>query len=291
MQVRQNLFLLLLGNGAQNPTTKSDQTICLAPMIKKCEAIVLRSIDYRDESKILTLYTKEFGKLSAIAKGCRSMKSKYASALELGSHISIVLYKKSTREVQNISEASLKTPFLNITSSLERLGVMLQILELTRLATEEEEANPKIFHLLLESLRQIDVARKNLRNIFFFFQTHFVALLGFKPSFEECVVSGKNIAAEWDTLRSKDIVLLPERGGVALCKEAERMGLSGKPISAQAFRWIQFLSQTPLSSVENLYLQASLYDEVAQMLDAYLSYHIEHLPPLRSREIFNELLR
>jgi DNA repair protein RecO len=219
------------------------------------------------------------------------VKSKYASAFELGSHISIVLYKKSTREVQNISEASLKTPFLNMTSSLERLGVMLQILELTRLATEEEEANPRIFHLLLESLRQIDGAKKNLRNTFFFFQTHLVSLLGFKPSFDECVISGKNIAAEWDTLQSKSLVLLPERGGVALSKEAERAGLSGKPISVQAFRWIQLLNQTPLSSVENLYLQASLCDEVAQMLDAYLGYHIEHLPPLRSKEIFNVLMR
>ena len=269
----------------------NDQTICLALMIKKCEAIVLRSIDYRDESKILTLYTREFGKLSAIAKGCRSVKSKYASAFELGSHISIVLYKKSTREVQNISEASLKTPFLNITASLERLGVMLQILELTRLATEEEEAHPKIFQLLLESLRQIDTAKKNLRNVFFFFQTHLVSLLGFKPSFNECVISGKNIIAERETPQGKDLVLLPERGGVALRREAECAGLSGKPISVQAFRWIQFLNQTPLNSVEKLYLQASLCDEVAQMLDAYLCYHIENLPPLRSKEIFNALMR
>jgi hypothetical protein len=59
----------------------------------------------------------------------------------------------------------------------------------------------------------------------------------------------------------------------------------------QAFRWIQFLNQTPLNSVEKLYLQASLCDEVAQMLDAYLCYHIENLPPLRSKEIFNALMR
>lgn len=260
-------------------------------MIKKCEAIVLRSIDYRDESKILTLYTREFGKLSAIAKGCRSPKSKYASAFELGSHISVVLYKKSTREVQNISEASLKTPFLGISASLERLGVMLQILELTRVATEEEEAQPRIFYLLLESLRQIDAAKKNAGNIFFFFQTHLVSLLGFKPSFAECVLSGKNIMQEAQTEQERELILLPERGGVALRKEAERFGITGKPISIQAFRWIQFLNETPLNSVENLYLQNTLYNEVAQILDAYLRFHIENLPPLRSTEIFNALVR
>ncbi len=260
-------------------------------MIKKCEAIVLRSIDYQDESKILTLYTREFGKLSAIAKGCRSPKSKYASAFELGSHIAVVLYKKTTREVQNISEASLKTPFLGITASLERLRVMLQILELVRLATEEEEPQPKIFYLLLESLRQVDVAKKNFINIFFFFQTHLVSLLGFKPSFTECVISGKDIMQELHAEDNRELVLLPERGGVALRKEAERLALSGKPVSIQAFRWIQCLNETPLNSVENLYLQNALGDEVAQILDTYLRFHIENLPPLRSQEIFNALTR
>ncbi|MFN3427734.1 MAG: DNA repair protein RecO [Candidatus Thermochlorobacter sp.] len=260
-------------------------------MIKKCEAIVLRSINYRDESKILTLYTREFGKLSAIAKGCRGPRSKYASAFELGSHIAVVLYKKTTREVQNISEASLKTPFLGITASLERLRVMLQILELVRLATEEEEPQPKIFYLLLESLRQIDVTKKNFINIFFFFQTHLVSLLGFKPSFTECVISGKDIMQALDAEDCRELVLLPGRGGVALRKEAERLALSGKPISIQAFRWIQCLNETPLHSVENLYLQHALGNEVAQILDSYLRFHIENLPALRSQEIFNALTR
>ncbi|MDW8466380.1 MAG: DNA repair protein RecO [Chloroherpetonaceae bacterium] len=260
-------------------------------IIKKCEAIVLRSTNYQDTSKILTLYTKEFGKLSAIAKGCRSPQSKYASAFELGSHISLVLYKKSTREVQNISDASVKTPFLRIPSSLERVGVMMEILELVRLTTEEEDAQPKIFNLLLESLRAVDSLQKNVRTVLFYFQAHLIALLGFQPRFGVCVISLKNLFSALQSASDKQLWLLPEYGGVALRVEAERLGLSGKPISVQALRWIQRLLESQLREVENLHLQPALYSEVSDVFDAYFRYHIEDLPPLRSREVFNALMR
>lgn len=260
-------------------------------IIKKCEAIVLRSVDYQDTSKILSLYTKEFGKLSAIAKGCRSAHSKYASAFELGSHISLVLYKKPTREVQNISDASLKTAFLHISTSLERIAVMMEMLELVRLTTEEEDAQPKIFNLLLESLRATDSLRKNVRNVFFYFQAHLISLLGFQPRFGTCVISGQNLFAALAHASDKQLWLLPEYGGVALRSEAERLGLSGKPISVQAFRWIELLLRSSLKDLETLHLQPALYSELSDVFDAYFRYHIEDLPPLRSREIFNTLMR
>jgi DNA repair protein RecO (recombination protein O) len=258
-------------------------------MIKKCEAIVLRSIDYRDQSKILTLYTKEFGRMSAIAKGCRSPQSKYASAFEVGSHINVVLYKKSTREVQNISDASVKTAFLGITASLEKLSAMHQIVELIRLATEDEETQPKIFALLAETLWRVDQSKRNIGNFFFYFQVKLVTLLGFKPSFEECVLSGKNIWKELESADEKLLALLPEHGGIALRREAESRGLSGRAISIQAVRLIQLLASSAMDDLENLRLQDGVAGEIAQILDTYFRFHIEDLPPLRSREVFNQL--
>jgi DNA repair protein RecO (recombination protein O) len=257
-------------------------------MITKTDAVVLRSIHYRDQSKILTLYTKSYGRLSVIAKGVRSPQNKYASAFEVGSHITVVLYKKSSRDIQNISDASIITPYLNLTSSLDRLSAMHHVVELIRLCTEDEEQNHKIYTLLVSVLDKINDSKKNLTNIFFYFQVKLIAHLGFKPSFSECVISGKNIRRELEHATA-DLLLIPDLGGVALRKEALSHGHSGKVISVQAYRLIEYLSTASLNDLESLSVQPSALGEISLIMDVYFRFHIEDLPPLRSREVFNQV--
>jgi DNA repair protein RecO (recombination protein O) len=252
---------------------------------------VLRSIDYRDQSKILTLYAKEFGRISAIAKGARSSQSKFASAFEVGSHIAVVLYKKSTRQIQNISDAALKTSFFGFTATMEKLSVMHQILELTRLCTEDDEPNVKIFNLLLETLQCLESFKKNEVNLLFYFQVRLISHLGFKPNFSECVVSGKRIWKSLETSAQKELLLISDLGGIAIRAEALAGGISGRWISLQAYRLIELLSTSKPSELETLNIQQNMVGEIAQILDAYFRFHIEDLPQLKSRDVFGQIAR
>ncbi|MBC8042423.1 MAG: DNA repair protein RecO [Rhizobacter sp.] len=262
-------------------------------MIHKIEAVVLRAIDFRDQSKILTLYTRAFGRMTAIAKGCRTSPSKFGSSLEVGSHIEAVLYKKDTRDIQNLTDAHLLTPMLNLTTSMERLSAALQTLELVRVATEDGDRNTKLFELLLGTLKAVDAPReakqKLFAGFFFFFEVHLIGLLGFKPSFGECVLSGKNIIAEIDRGRETNLVLLSEKGGVALASEARSRGYAGQRVSLQAYRIIEHLASAKADSVGGLSMQAGIIGEVSEILDVYLRFHIDDLPSLRTRDIFNQL--
>ena len=65
-------------------------------MIVSTDAIVLRSMKYGETSKIVTLYSKKFGKIKVIAKGARSAKSKFGASLEPMMHSSVIFYKKGT---------------------------------------------------------------------------------------------------------------------------------------------------------------------------------------------------
>lgn len=260
-------------------------------MIKKTDAVVLRSIDYRDQSKILTLYTKDFGRISAIAKGARNTQSKFASAFEVGSHIAVVLYKKSTRDIQNISDASLKTSYFTLTSSLEKLNALHQILELVRLCTEDDEPNLKLFNLLLETLQHISCFKSNELNLVFYFQIKLISYLGFTPNFKECAVSGKPI---WKTLESrsdKDLLLVPDLGGIAIRAEAIASGISGRLVSVEAYRLIERIASSKPSDLESLSFPPKFVGELSTILDVYFRRHIEDLPQLRSREVFNQIAR
>lgn len=259
-------------------------------MIKKTDAVVLRTVNYGDQSKIVTVFTREFGKLSCIAKGCRNPKSKYASLFEVGNHLDLVLYKKSTREVQLISEAQLKNAVPGATDSLEKLSAMHQVIELLRLATEDDDKHLHLYQLLLDVLGHIAAAHSNFINFFFYFEVRLISLLGFRPNFGECVVSGAPIWPELESGRESHLLLVPDYGGIALERAAREKGVSGKPVSTQVYRMIQYLSETNLESIENLFLEQIVISDVSEILDRYFRFHIEDLPPLRSRAVFNQLV-
>jgi DNA repair protein RecO (recombination protein O) len=74
-------------------------------MIVKTEAIVLKTMKYRDTSKIVTLFTKNYGKLSAVAKGARDRNLRFGSALDSLSHVQVVLYKKEGADLHLLPNA------------------------------------------------------------------------------------------------------------------------------------------------------------------------------------------
>ena len=84
-------------------------------MIVKTDAIVLNSMRFGDTSKIVWVYTKEYGKVSIIAKGAVSLKNKYGGSLEPLSYISLIFYKKyNINTLQTLKETDLIIPFNNI---------------------------------------------------------------------------------------------------------------------------------------------------------------------------------
>jgi DNA repair protein RecO (recombination protein O) len=117
-------------------------------MITRTDAVVLKSMKYRDSSKIVTFYSRRFGKVQGIAKGARQMKSKFGAALEPLSAVSLILYKKDHRELQLISQCDTLKTYKNIHSELERLAVGLSIIELLNQLTREEEGNDALYTLL-----------------------------------------------------------------------------------------------------------------------------------------------
>lgn len=259
-------------------------------MIQKTEAIVLRAIDYSDQSKIITLFSKEFGKISTIAKGYKKTASKYASLFEIGNYVEVVLYVKPTRQMQVISDGFLKHSFLTSDHSLESYAILHQVLELLRLTTEESDKHFALFNLLIEVLTELSTTKSNPIGIFFFFQIHLISLLGFKPGFLECAYTKTAITQKHLQNQSKKLVLVPELGGICLLEPTNSYAFKKTPLSYEAYETITQLSSMKLSDAKNLLFPKMVSNEVYQILDTYIRFHVEHLPPLRSRDISMQLL-
>jgi len=262
-------------------------------VIQKCEAIVLRSLDYRDESKIVTLYTKQFGILSAIAKGVRKPGSKMSSVFEPTYCIEAILYRKTTRDLQFISDATIRESFPEISQSLERLKYVMQVLEIVRLCITESDPQIKIYYLLKDFLKSIAQAKKNFQNYFFLFQIKFISELGFKPDFSKSVASGLDLRERLEEgiklQKPPKLVMITGLGGIALKEEAKANGLNAIDISVQAYKLFEILAKEKFETLESIIIQQVTAAEISRMLEQYYRAHLQDLPPLRSKDVFGQM--
>ena len=157
------------------------------------KALVLRSVDYRDSDKILTLFTQEQGKLTASARGCRKKGSAIAAGCQLLAWSEMVLYDFQGR--WSVKEAAVERLFWGVRDDIERLALGCYFAEAAELLVEEGIPNPELLSLTLNSLHALDKLQdKPLPLIKAAFEWKAMALAGYEPLIDGCQVRGEGIS-------------------------------------------------------------------------------------------------
>ncbi len=181
--------------------------------IKKTQAITLKSIDYRETSKIITAFSEGFGKLQLIAKGVRNPKSRMSAALQTFVKTEIFFYKNETTELYLVKEAALIDFFNNIHHDLTRFHYASVIADFLYSLLAQEQISKTLFQYALFTLHKIDqVQKEELPFILSKFLLKGVALIGFKIELNKCTVCGKE--------KFSPLYFSHERGGL-LCGECK----------------------------------------------------------------------
>ena len=153
--------------------------------IIKTEAFVLKCLKYGETSKIVTLFTKDFGKMNAIVKGVRNYKSRICGTMESMNYISAVIYIKENRELQLVSNAEYKRSFPGIVKDFDKIEIAFKIIELVNKSVVENYINSRIFDLLIQMFSGLEKADKNYSNYLLYFQINLSKILGLLPEFTE----------------------------------------------------------------------------------------------------------
>ncbi|MEW6170988.1 MAG: DNA repair protein RecO, partial [Candidatus Omnitrophota bacterium] len=125
-------------------------------MLNRSECIVLKTLAFRETSKIATFYTKDFGKLKVLFKGIRKDPKKFATNLEPFSLNELIFYFHKNRDLHLAGHCDLKESFNLTRYDLKRFSVASYLLELTDSLTVVEDPHPEVFDLLLESLEKLN---------------------------------------------------------------------------------------------------------------------------------------
>jgi DNA repair protein RecO (recombination protein O) len=161
----------------------------------KSYAIVLKSINWRDTSKIITLFTREEGKISVIAKGARQLKSKYQGILESINLLEVVIYVSATRNLQILGQATLENTFKAIRTDYEKTGYAFALLELIDIFFKEGSGDIVFFDFLTTLLSELEKSA-NPKIIFWYFLIKLSSYLGFRPVFDKCLSCQRTITSE-----------------------------------------------------------------------------------------------
>jgi DNA repair protein RecO (recombination protein O) len=247
----------------------------------RSEAIVLHSRKQGETSKILVLYTQRAGKITAMAKGSRTTKSRYLGVLEPFNHISMVYYQKETRDIQYISSAEIINHFPGIHSNLKKMSIAAIPCEIIERAEEKEHENHRLFRLLLEFLTALEQEENGLLNFVKSFQIKFLDIAGFKPQLERCNNCHRTDAAE--------LQFFSLENGAYLCSRCAQGVEAGMRLSAFALQNLRWFLSTPLSQAFRARIDARTGKEIDFFLLSNLRYHIDHLQYLKSLEYIEKL--
>ena len=256
-------------------------------MIVTTEAIILNSMDYRESSKILRLYTKAFGKISAVAKGVRDRKNRFGAALEPMSHVTAVLYRKEHRDLHLLSQCDLIEWRRRTSGEIERMAAGMAVIELVDAVSHAEEENIPLFELLVQTLNTIENATKSPLNAFYYFEVHVLDILGFRPDLHACSTCGRILdEAELERKEGTRVSL----GGL-VCSACASRGSGLETVSTPAVRILQRMQESAsCESVTRIAMSRRVKEEVARTLQSYLRNHVEGLRKLKSQAVFSEIL-
>ncbi len=233
------------------------------------EAIVLSKVNYSDSSKIVTLLTKDAGKLSVIAKGVRKSKSNQSFALNPLNTIQAVIYMKPGREVQLLSNADLLVHHYEIEKDFESLKYAFAVIELVNSVSFYSDNEEKIYRAVSRILQRINSRTDIPIDAFLRFFLFFLGEMGFAISVTECNLCRKILVGGYTVFTATNGVL---------CHECASTIIERTPLNQELFLHFQCLKNGK---------EINIQDEkdsilILKMLERYASIHISNFRGLNS---------
>lgn len=234
------------------------------PRSYRSESLVIRHSNFGEADRILTLFTREQGKLRAIAKGVRKLKSRKAGHLEPFTRVQLQLARG--RDLPIVTQAETVEAYLNIRAALEVTAQAAYVMEILDRFTFDEEENRELYRLVVETLQRLDAGVEPFYTIRYF-ELHVLDLLGFKPELTACLVCR-------DAIQPVDQYFSAAQGGV-VCPKCSGRVEGGRPVSVEALRVLRHFQRSGFVEATRARPERLVQGEVEDLLQHYISIQLD----------------
>jgi DNA repair protein RecO (recombination protein O) len=249
---------------------------------EKALALVIRQVDFSETSRVVTFFTREFGKLGALAKGGRRLKGPFAGALDLLGVCRIVLIRKSSDSLDLLTEAELVKGFTparlgqsparsEVAASRNSLQVLYAgyyVAELLLELTEDDDPHPLLFDAAVGTLRDLESGDDTwlvLRR----FELVLLHQTGHMPSVDACVACGAAIG-------SADVLWFSAGAGGLICRACAPAARGTVRLTVGATKALSLLAANGGNAWKRLQLTAGMRRELAAVTRGSILHLVGH---------------
>ncbi len=235
--------------------------------VYRSKGIVLRSIRYGEADRILDLYTRDAGLVSAIAKGIRRTRSRFGARLEPLSCVDFVAYHG--RSLDTVTQAEVLRSFRGVREDLARFEAAASMVASVRALSGGDEADRRVFNLLYNGLDALEERDSGFEAIEAAFGIKLSILAGYAPQLDACLgcEAAPNQLAE-------PLYFAPNLGGL-LCSDCRTQPADSFPLAPGTLEWLRALIERPVR-------EAPTEDRLAEtVLRVVRSHVLAHAPGAR----------
>lgn len=234
------------------------------PRTLRVEAVVLRHQEYGEADRILTLFSREQGKLRCIAKGVRKIRSRKAGHIQPFSCAKMMLARG--RNMWIITQAELINAYPALQENLVILSYASYVIELLDRFTYEEGPNQALYRLLIRTLDRLTTA-EHPDMVVRYYDMRLVDLMGFRPQLFTCVGCENEIVAQ-------DQFFSAQRGGV-LCPNCGHASAVARPIPMQVLKYMRHFQKSSYAAAIKAPYNENLFKQFESVLNYYYLYILE----------------
>ena len=232
----------------------------------RTEGIILKSIKLNEADKIVTIFTKDFGRIKGIVKGVRKTKSQFGSSMENFTIIKLLAFKG--KSFNTISQSEIIQSFFPQSKDLFRYGLAIQCTEMVDRLLVEEDPYLELYELFKDLLLLLK-DEQNPILLVESFKWKLFALLGYQPELNRCT------SCHHFVKKDEYYIFDISRGGICCLPCQRETGSFQIRISDYLLRLLQRVLIVDLEKIHNKDIEQTVLSEFGKINDLFLSYHFE----------------
>jgi DNA repair protein RecO (recombination protein O) len=155
----------------------------------KSPAVVIGSFPLGESDRVVTFFSREYGKVRGVARAARRPRSRFSGALELFTLGQLVFFDTGRSDLLRVDHFDVLRPLARLRDDLDRLGHASWLVECVNRLTADRDPNVALYGLLTRSLRAMEVARPG--RVAVYFVARALDVLGHRPRLDACTECGR----------------------------------------------------------------------------------------------------
>lgn len=240
--------------------------------LEKTDAIIIRLADFSESSRVVTMFTRDLGKVSALAKGAKRLKGPFDAAIDLLSTCRVVFLRKSSGALDILTEAQLIKRFKPEGKSLHTVYGGYYVAELLGGLTEDGDPHPRLFDEAVQTLDRLQSDAQPLM-VVMRFELLILREIGQLPEFDACQVCGRDVES------TRGIRFWVSQGGL-VCSECGRPEYEHTEIAPGTIQLLRRMATADGSLAARLAPSPAQYRELRRVVTSAICHAMERRPKM-----------